>query len=265
MKILKSVQGAVLVTLAILLSGCVTTQVGPYDEKLDLARAEQIYVQIGYSHYEQGNLFQAKEALGKALEINSRSAGAHLGIARVYSQEEEFRLADRHFQRAIRFGGETEHRFQYAVFLYNQGDMRGSYRQFDEVVKDTRYVRRAISFEYRGFSALQMNRSDDALASFQRAVTLNNQLASSHISIARIWFERADYVKSYASFQQYTALVRARMATHNASTLWLGIQLADYNNDANAVSSLVLQMRSQFSDSEEYQQYLEWQRNKGTT
>lgn len=262
---MRLMKGVLSVLAIVYLAGCVTTQVGPFDEKRDLARAEQIYVQIGYSHYEQGNLFQAKEALGKALEINPRSAGAHLGIARVYTQEEEFRLADRHFQRAIRFSDDTENRFQYAVFLYNQGDMRAAYREFDEVVKDTRYIRRAVSFEYRGFSAIQLERTEDALASFERAVTLNRQLANSHLSIARIWFEREDFVTAYQSFQQYTALVRARLATHNASTLWLGIQLADYNQDSNALASMELQLRSQYSESPEYQSYLEWQRSKGTT
>ncbi len=251
-----------LLLLSLLLVGCITTTISPYDDKKDLAKAEQTYVQIGYGYFEQGNMQEAKRALTKALDINAKSAGAHMGLARVYDRELEYDLADHHFKKALQYEETTEGHFQFGVYLYNRGDLKGAYREFKDVLKDTIYVRRARAFEYQGVVANRLEKTDEAIGYFKRAVTLNPMLANSHIGLTNIYFAQQDYVAAYKQYNEFVGLVRAQLSRHSAATLWLGIQLADMAGDSNAVSSLILQLRNQFADSAEYQHYLKWKAEK---
>jgi type IV pilus assembly protein PilF len=250
------------VLLFLLFSGCVTTTIGPYEDKKDLSKAEETYIQIGYGYFEKGNLLEAKRSLIRALEIDDRSAGAHMGLARVYDRELEYDLADDHFKKAIRYGGNTEAHFQYGVYLYNRGEFKDAYRQFDTVLEDTVYVRRAQTFEYQGIVASRLDRNERAITYYKRAIALNAVLANSYIGLTNIYNEQQDYQNAYVYYSGFVKLVQAQLARHNASTLWLGIQLADELGDDNALSSFTLQLRNRFKESPEYQQYLKWQADK---
>jgi type IV pilus assembly protein PilF len=253
----------ILITLlCFAVSGCVTTSTSRYDKKKDIVKAEKTYIQIGYGHFEKKNMQEAKKALSKALELNPKSGGAHMGLARIYDLELEQDLARDHFKKAIRYDETTEAHFQYGVYLYNQGDLKGAYREFKTVLKDTVYTRRAQSLEYQGIVAKRLGKIDEAIDNYRRAIALNAMLANSHIGLTNIYFEREDYVQSYSAYNGFINLVRAQVARHNASTLWLGIQLAYIQEDSNALSSYSLQLRNLFPDSKEYQSYLDWKADK---
>jgi type IV pilus assembly protein PilF len=246
------------VVVSVILTSCVTTSNSRFEQKKDLAKAETTYIQIGYGHFQNGNMLQAKKAFIKALDLNSKSGGAHMGLARVYDRELEQKLAMSHFNKAIKFDGSTESYFQYGIYLYNRGDLKGAYKQLNEVLKDTVYARRAQTFEYQGVITSRLGKTEEAISNFRKAIALNPMLANSHIGLTNIYFEKGDFPTAYNHYQGFVRLVRAQLARHSASTLWLGIQLADFAKDSDAISSLSLQLRVQYGESTEYKNYLEW-------
>lgn len=252
----------VLVLAMAVLTSCVTTSNSRYDKKKDYAKAERTYIQIGYTHFENNNMLEAKKALIKAIDINSKSAGAHLGLARIYDREQDHELADDHFKKALRGDATTEIHFQYAVYLYNRADLNGAYRQFKAVLKDTVYERRANAFEYQGVVTQRLEKYDEALVNFRRAIALNAMLANSHVGMSNIYFDQQDYVQAYQAYQGFIRLVQSQLARHNAATLWLGIQLAANQEDIDALSSYELQLRNRFAESEQYQLYQAWKAEK---
>lgn len=243
---------------ALTLSACVTTSTGPFDGKKDLAKAELTHVQIGYKFFEKENFQEAKKSLITALEINPKSAGAHLGLARVYERELEFELAEDHFKKAIRYNPESEYYFQYGAFLYNRAEYKDAFKQFKKVLENTVYVRRAQTFELQGFVAEKLEDSDTALNMFHRAIAVNPMLASSYVALTRIYFDREDYASASIQYKGFVNLVRAKVTRQNASTVWLGLQVARMANDQDSLSSLELQMKNQFAGSPEYQEYIAW-------
>lgn len=248
--------------LVAMISGCVTTTTSPFAEKKDLDKAVDTYVQIGYRHFENDNLFQAKQALNRAMELDDNHSGAHLGLARVFDVEEEDELAEHHFRRAIRYDGGTEARFQYAVFLYNHKRYDDAYDEFGEVAEDTFYARRALSFEFLALSARRIDRIDEAITAYERAIVLDRLLVNSYIGLADLREQRGESEKAFKAYQGFVSLVRADRATQSAFTLWLGIRIAHQVQASNLLSSLELQLRNRFPDSEEYQQYRSWKQNK---
>lgn len=199
----------------------------------------------------------------KAIGLNSKSAGAHVGLARVYERELEFELAEDHYRKALNYGNETETYFQYGVYLYNRGEYQRSYDQFNRALKDTLYVRRAQTFEYQGLVATRLGLIDDAILDYKKAIALNTAMSNSYLGLSRIYTQREDYNAAYQYYQGFVRLVRAKLARQSAKTLWQGIQLADIQGDENAISSLALQLRNQFKTSSEYKQYLVWKKQKG--
>lgn len=79
-----------------------------------------------------------------------------------------------------------------------------------------------------------------------------------YINLARLYLELGLYKKGYETYKSFTDLVSYNLARHNAASLWLGLQLADFNEDLNAEASYELQLKNRFPESDEYQEYLMW-------
>ncbi len=252
------IRALAVVAFSLLLTACVTTTESPFSGKRDLDKAVETYIQIGYAHFENNNLFEAKRSLDQALDIDSRASGAHLGLARVYEVEREIDLADHHFRRAIRYDGGTEARFQYAVFLYNQGSYENARKEFDEVTEDTFYQRRALSFEYLALSARRVDRIDEAIAAYERAIVLDRLLVNSYVGLADLQFQRERMQEALRAYQGYVSLVRANRADQSPFTLWLGIRIAHAMNHDDLYSSLALQLRNRFANSPEFREFQSW-------
>lgn len=244
--------------LSLLLTACVTTTESPFSGKRDLDKAVETYIQIGYAHFENNNLFEAKRSLDQALDIDGQAPGAHMGLARVYEVEREIDLADHHFRRAIRYGGGTEAQFQYAVFLYNQGSYENAREEFKDVTKDTFYQRRALSFEYLALSARRVDRIDEAIAAYERAIVLDQLLVNSYIGLADLQFQEERMQEALRAYEGYISLVRASRANQSPFTLWLGIRIAHAMNHDDLYSSLELQLRNRFANSPEFREFQRW-------
>lgn len=253
------------VAFSLLLTACVTTTESPFSGKRDLDKAVETYIQIGYAHFENNNLFEAKRSLDQALGIDGQAPGAHMGLARVYEVEREVDLADHHFRRAIRYGGGTEAQFQYAVFLYNERSYENAREEFADVVKDTFYQRRALSFEYLALSARRVDRIDEAIAAYERAIVLDRLLVNSYVGLADLQFQRERMQEALRAYQGYISLVRANRANQSPFTLWLGVRIAHAMNDEDLYSSLALQFRNRFANSPEFREFQRWKQEQGIT
>jgi len=250
---------------ALALTACVTTTNSPLEKKKDLSKAETTYVQIAYAHLAQGNVQEAKRAVNRALEINKNSAGALIGLGLVYSAEDEPKLAEKEFKSAIRYDDTEEARYQYATFLYNQGRYDASYKQMKTVTEDTNYKRRAQAFDILGLVTLRLERPSEASRHFNKAITLNRQLASAYINLANAHVSLEDNVKAYDAYQGFAKLAKLNLAAHNAATLWMGVQLAHVNEDIDAEGSYSLQLKNLYPKSKEYQAYVEWRQEQGAS
>jgi len=254
----KVIQRLSLLACALLVVGCVSTSSSVMDQKKDLRKAELTYVQIGYSHIKEGNYQSAKRPFERALEINKNSAGAFMGLAIVYAYEDEPELAEKNFGLAIRYDESPESRFQYAVWRYNVGDYDQAHEEFTQVVVDPTYAKRAQAYDILGLLELRMNKPDEAIKSFRKAITLSRQFASAYLNLSNAYMTIDDPVMAYDAYNGFTNLVRIGLANHSASTLWLGTQLAQLNADRGAVAVLSGQLIEKFPNSKEAEAYKAW-------
>lgn len=257
------IKTTLLFVMTLALAGCVTTTTNdPLAKKKDLDKAEETYIQIAYAHISRRNYQDAKRPLNRALEINDQSAGAYIGLALVYAAEDEPKLAEDNFKKAIRYDQTPEARFQYASWLYNTGELKDSYKQMERVTEDADYVRRYQAFEILGIISMRLGEPEDAAEQFQKTITLNRQQASAYVNLAQAYVALGDETRAYRSYQGFARLVRIDLAEQTPSTLWLGVQLAHLNNDLDSESSYALQLQSLYPNSREYLAFQNWKKEQ---
>lgn len=248
--------------VSVLLAGCVTTTSSRLDDQRDLDQAVQTYIQIGYRHFENNQLYQAKQALNEALSLDDRAAGAYLGLARVFDVERELELAEQNFQLAIRYSDDAEPQFQYGVFLYNEGRYEPARDHFLAVTDDAFYQRRAQSFEYLALSERRLGNNPAASAAYRRTLTLDTQRGSAWLGLADLLYDEQDLTSAFDAYQAFLQLVESAQEQQSAGSLWLGVQLADLNDQPELAAQLGGQLTRRFANSEQYQLYQGWREER---
>ncbi|MEP4548095.1 MAG: hypothetical protein ABJ000_18080, partial [Saccharospirillum sp.] len=137
--------------------------------------------------------------------------------------------------------------------------------EFADVVQDTFYQRRALSFEYLALSSRRVDRVDEAIAAYERAIVLDRLLVNSYIGLADLQFQQERMQEALRAYRGYISLVRANRANQTPFTLWLGVRIAHAMNDEDLYSSLELQFRNRFANSPEFREFQRWKQEQGVS
>ena len=134
-----------LVLVCLLGAGCtVSGSRSATDNQEVVARA----VELGIAYLRQGDTLRAKENIHKALDVDPRSPEAHASLALVFQQEQEWTLAESHFEKAIALDPKNSAaRNNFGAFLFAQGRAERAIAQLQVAVSDQFYVRRGQAFE----------------------------------------------------------------------------------------------------------------------
>ena len=134
-----------LVLVCLLGAGCtVSGSRSATDNQEVVARA----VELGIAYLRQGDTLRAKENIHKALDVDPRSPEAHASLALVFQQEQEWTLAESHFEKAIALDPKNSAaRNNFGAFLFAQGRAEEAIAQLQVAVSDPFYVRRGQAFE----------------------------------------------------------------------------------------------------------------------
>lgn len=238
----------------IAVSGCVTTEYGSLASNADPKKAEASYVQLGLAYLQSGNRDASKQNFEKALEINSRSAPANEGMARLYQLDAENELAEKHFKLALRYDSDFPRaRNNYGSFLYQHDRYKEAYEQFDAAAEDVDYDNRAVALVNLGRTALKLGRDERARAAFEHALSLQPNLAMAIVELADITYNTGDYAQAKKYLDRHGELAR-----QTPRTLWLGIRLERKFGNRDKEMSYALALKNMYGYSQEYLEYQEW-------
>lgn len=247
----------ILPLVGLLLGGCVTTVDNAYTRKASTEKALQSHIQLGLAYIQQGDYVTAHKRLERALEIDPKSAGAHAALGLVFQRQGEPDLAEKSFRRALSYdSGYTRGRTYYAAFLYEQGRFADAAEQLRKASEDTTFEDRAQVFVNLGHCYARLEQLDDALAAYQRALSLTRAPQPNVVlAISRLHQMRGEPDSAWRYYQQYLEYVRSGLATHSASSLKFGIDLAHAVEDRDREASLRLLLRNLYPNSPEAKEY----------
>lgn len=188
---------------AVGLSGCASQASGPESG----ADAADAYTQLGTAYLERDNLPRAISALDRALEIDPDDAEALQAMAMVYQRQEEDKLADAYFQRALRVdSGFTRARNNYAAFLFDQGRTADACHQLERATGDTQYRNRAQLFANLGQCQRELGDMDAARRSLERAQAIDARSPRSYFTLAEIEYSQGNYSRAWDQLQSFIRL-----------------------------------------------------------
>lgn len=238
--------------ICLVLAACVTTEERVFVSDVTTERAIETKVNLAMNYlYEQNNAEAARRHLTSALQLDPKSSLAHNALALVFSKEGDLELTEKHFKKAITYDRKfsTAHN-NYAAFLYSQGRYKEALSELEYVVGDETYKERMLAFANLGRVALKIGDYDKAEWAFQRTLRINSNYKPGLLELAYVSFERKNFKKSQALYDQYRNATR-----QSARGLLLGIRLAEISVDADARASYVLALKNLYPDSAEYQQF----------
>ena len=126
-------------------AGCVVTgSRSATDDQEVVARA----VELGIAYLMQGDTIRAEENMYKALDVGPRLPEAHASLALVFQQEQEWTLAESHFEKTIALDPKNSAAMNnFGAFLYAQGRAEEAIAQRQVAVSGQFYARQGQAFE----------------------------------------------------------------------------------------------------------------------
>ena len=247
-----AIQLAVVISLSWMLAACVTTTEGAlYNRDVDIEDAVDRQVDAAKTYLKKGDSENALRHLRRAKETAPRSSKVLGTMAYAYELSRDYDLAESHYVAAIK-GDEpnTATVNNYAVFLYKQERYERAERFFKKVVADTLYEQRGNGYVSLGMAQLKQGKITDAEQSFERGLVLRSSLPLPLLSLAEATYKAGDYPKSKRYYMAFR-----RQSKQTASSLLLGLHLAEKTNDKQAYNDLTRALKNLYPDSPEYQRF----------
>lgn len=243
--------------LALSVAGCVTTTDSRFSREADRQKAVENYVQLATAYIGQGNIDRARNHLDRALEIEPDSSEALAALGLIYNSDGEPKLAEKSFRRAISENADyTRARVYYGAFLYSQDRFDESRDQFRAASRDADYKDRGSVFYNLGMTQERLGQKKEAIASYRRAAELTRGDARSLLSLSRVMVDSGDAAGAARYYNRLLMIMqRNKRLQHSPESLLTGIRIAQHTGNRNQEASLVLQLKNNYPESAEYQQY----------
>lgn len=247
---------ALMVLLALAMSGCVTThsdtgtltknlpQSSKGEQAVDAAR---IHTQLGQHYMAAGDLQTALEKLNLALKFDPNYAPAHTVIAVLYARINDSANAELHYRKAVALepakGAPNNNLGQ---FLCSTGRMAEADTYFRKAIADPFYATPDIALTNAGVCHLRAGEVSAAQTDLRAALQRNPHNAEALYQLANSLYVGGNAFGARAFMQRLDAL-----GASDAGALKLGYDIESRLGNQDGASSYARRLRSQFPDSEQ--------------
>ena len=195
------------------------------------AKWEDAYTALGEVYLKQGNLRQAAHAYKQATRLNpSGNSSATLGLGKVYARQEHWDDAITAVEKAIEIQVDnTEAHYQLAQIYIKRGEKKKAasamaffkvLRQTDPLLQEAEIWVKRHSNDARGYNNLGIvylarRRSEDAIVSYKRAISLAPNLATAHYNLGHAYHKQGKMTLAIAAYQQALTINTTLAIAHN--------------------------------------------------
>ncbi|WP_246434732.1 type IV pilus biogenesis/stability protein PilW [Teredinibacter haidensis] len=240
--------------LALLLAGCITTMESS-KPKIDKQQALEANIKLGMTYLQQNKREGAVRSFTKALDLDSKSAEAHLGMALLHQLNGEIKESEVSFKRALSNRSRIDFsrasiEFSYARLLFEQERFNESMKLFQLSSSDYAYNGRPDALMNVGLCALKLDDQVRAKAAFEHSLNLNPRIAQSNLELADMAFMERDYSNAKQYLDRFSSITR-----HVPRSLWLGIRIERIFGNKDKEASYALALKNLYPYSKEFLDY----------
>ncbi|NOZ11447.1 MAG: type IV pilus biogenesis/stability protein PilW [Gammaproteobacteria bacterium] len=239
----------VVLVLALFLVGCSGSTL--VKEKPTDRRA-LLHAQLGASYMQRNQYKVALQELNQALEIDSAHPVANYVMAVLQLRLGNDKGAETHFRRAISRKPEyAEAQQEYGVFLCKQGKYKEAFEHFKMALTNPLYRTPELVNLKAGECILSRARPDTSAAEryFRTALTLNPRLHPALEHMAKISYQRRNYLSARAYVQRYFEI-----GPDTPAILYWGVRTERKLGDSEVADRYLRRLRARFPSSKEAQQ-----------
>jgi len=250
-------------SLAGLLCGCAAGPTPGNSGKAELATASdqtaaqkraEIRMQLAVGYYEQGQLPVALDEIKKALAADPGYVDAYGMRALIYMAMGEDELAEDNFQHALKLApNQPDVNNNYGSFLCRHNRAADAFKFFDAALANRTYASPASAYNNAGACALRQKDYARAEQYLLPALKLAPDVPATNANLARIYYERRDYVRAGFFITRLSKIAKVESLT--ADVLWLAIKVQHKLGDTSAEQASATQLRRHHSASPEYAAY----------
>lgn len=235
-----------LAVACLLAAACTAAPVDAVDEQA----AADANAALGIDYLRKGYEQEAVTRLKRALSYDPDHADAHWGLAIVYSRLHEFERAERHFKAALAAKPAPEIYNNYGAFLCARGRTEEAVDRFSTAAANPRYTRPADALANAGLCLYRAGQQDAAEGYLRRALDKNAEHPRALALLARLYYDRGDYLRARAFLQRRQAVAELEgdlllLAARNELALGNGDEagryLARYNQAAASAERVTLE------------------------
>jgi type IV pilus assembly protein PilF len=209
--------------------------------------------EIGLTYLGQGVLDRAKFHLDRALQYDDELGDVHYGLAIYYQRVKEKDLSRQHFEKSLRIESKNPNYLNaYGAFLCEIDEFEQADKMFQRAIDIPTYSEVSKTFYNVGLCALKQNDSDKAQANFRNALNRNPNMAGALIGMAQIEFDKERYERAMSYIKRFENNSRV-----TAESSWLGLRVAHFIRDKDAIARYSLILEQRFPDSHETSAYLD--------
>ena len=239
-----------------LITGCsVFSPTERSDDRIEFVnreKASQARLTLGLAYLEQGNLRLAYSNLQRAAAHSPGNYQTHLAIALYEQRVGEYDKARKSYRRALSLAPDDSITLNhYGVFLCNEGQYIKAHEQFELALNHANYDIIANSLENTGYCYLKQGQYKQAQEFLNRALKYEPVKSKNLLVIAENYLEarQDEHVAVLLDIYQQNLPI-------TAESLWLRIRFAALNRKLDNVKHYGQQLAKNFSQSEQYKQFL---------
>jgi type IV pilus assembly protein PilF len=194
--------------IALLLGGCVTSSTSPFQsDKTSIKQAAQDNVALAIQYLKSGNRNAAMQKVQKAIEQDPDNANAYTAEALIYGANGDTDNAKSAYHTAMRKApDDPEIENDYAVFLCQNGDAKGSIDYFTKAAANPRYSTPDGAYSNAGMCALRIPDPAAADQYFRKALARNPTMLEPLAQLAEISYSQKNYLSTRAFIERFDSL-----------------------------------------------------------
>jgi type IV pilus assembly protein PilF len=207
-------------------------------------RAVEVQIELGRSYMDRGQLETAHEAFKKALSLDPNSVDANTLMAVLYERIDRAEGAEKYYRRAVELDSEDgATNNNYGAYLcrlkrYDEAD-----KYFVRALDDPFYKTPQSAFANAGVCARLAGKMAQSEAYFRKAIEVDPKNAGALYELARISFDKQDFLRARAFVQRLESL-----SPPEASTLDLAARIEERLGDAGAAAKYRERLETEFPD-----------------
>jgi type IV pilus assembly protein PilF len=218
-------------------------------EKTDPVAAAKTNLGLAKGYYEQGQLKLALEKAEKAVKLDPKQSEGFSMLALIHEKVGQTQESEQAHKRAIALAPKDgSMNNNYGAFLCRQGRYEEADARFVAALADPFYETPEAALSNRGSCALSAGKMDVAEQALRESLRRRPEQPQAMMQLARILFQKGDYLRARAFVQRYEASSKA-----SADTLELGMQIEQKLGNEDAVAEYRKRIVAEFPESDQAQ------------